>query len=227
MKIVRNFIIFGLILLCYSSGVSKDNELWLGYRWQYTINKDFSLRFANQVRIFRDATTVKQLLHDFGVRYSVADFADLTVFYRLQLKHQDPSKEMYQPFHEINLAASAGFEYESIELSYRLRHQKEFRDNKKSHAEYIRNRIAAQSKHLKDFRPFAYGEVFYRMNYHKGDRFNAYRLGLGMDWRINKSLRLSGSYTYEEEFNADEPELRNIWGLELSFNLGRRVSILD
>lgn len=227
MKILQKLSIIVLFVLCYSLGMSKDNELWTGYKWQYTINNDFSLRFANQARIYRDVTTVKQLLHDFGVRYSVTDFADITAFYRLRLKHRDPSKEVYQPFHEINLAASAGMEYESIDFSYRLRYQKEFRDDKKSHDEYLRNRIVAQAKHLKDFRPYVYGEIFYRVNYHKGDRFNAYRLGLGMDWRISKSVRLSGSYTYEEEFNIEEPELRNIWGLEMSFNLGRAISVLD
>ncbi|PKL84891.1 MAG: hypothetical protein CVV22_10530 [Ignavibacteriae bacterium HGW-Ignavibacteriae-1] len=220
---------FAFILLLYSTSeaTAKDNELWAGYKWQFPLTEDLSLRFANEARLFRDVTTVKQLLQDIGVRYDITDYLDATFSYRFRMKQHDPTEQQFSPFHEINFAASASFSYDEVDFSYRARFQKEFRDDKKSNDEYFRNRIVAQTKITKQLRPFVYSELFYRLNYHKGDRFNAVRLGLGMDWKITNTTALTGSYTYEEEFNVEEPELRNIWGLEISFNLGKGISLLD
>lgn len=216
-----------MLIFCTTTLQSKDDEMWTGYKWQLPLTDDLSLRFANEVRLFREITTVKQILQDVGIRYNITDYLDATFFYRFRMKQSDPTEQIFEPFHEINLASSVDFSYDIIDFSYRIRYQKEFRDDKKSHDEYVRNRLVAQTKLTKEIRPFVFSELFYRVNYHKGDRFNAIRLGLGVDWKITKAVAITGSYTYEEEFNIEDPELRNIWGLELSFNLGKGISILD
>jgi hypothetical protein len=216
-----------ILILSASEATAKDNEMWTGYKWQLPLTDDLSLRFGNEVRLFRDITTVKQLLQDIGVRYNITDYLNATFYYRFRMKQHDPTEQQFSPFHEINFASSVSFSYENVDFSYRVRYQKEFRDDKKSNDEYFRNRLVAQTKIIKQLKPFIYSELFYRLNYHKGDRFNAVRLGLGLDWKIAKTISLSGSYTYEEEFNIEKPELRNIWGLEISFNLGKGISILD
>lgn len=224
---ISALIVFIVILYSSSNVKAKDNEMWTGYKWQLPLTEDLSLRFANEVRLFRDITTVKQLLQDIGIRFNITDYLDATFYYRLRMKQHDPTEQLFSPFHEINFASSIDFSYDEIDFSYRARYQKEFRDDKKSNNEYFRNRIVAQTKITKQLRTFVYSELFYRLNYHKGDRFNAVRLGFGLDWKIAKIVSLSGSYTYEEEFNIEEPELRNIWGLEISFDIGKGISVLD
>lgn len=200
---------------------AKDNELWTGHEWQFPVTKDISVKFAEQVRMYRDASTVKQLLNDFGFKYELFDFLDATAYYRLRLKQEDPSEQIFKPFHELNLALTAGYEYKPVDFSFRMRYQKEFRDDKKSDDEYLRSRILAETKITKELRPFVYYELFYRMNYHKGDRFDNYRLGLGLEWRAFKNVKFEAMYSIEEEFNMEEPQSKNIFGLNVSFSLDK------
>lgn len=212
--------------------IAKDNELWTGYEWQMGLTDNLSLKIGEQVRFFRDITTVKQLLNDFGFKYSIFESLSATAFYRLRLKQTDPSNQIFKPYHEINLAASYDFDYKPVQFSYRLRYQKEFKDDKKSNEEYFRNRLIAETKVAKDFIPYVYGELFYRVNYHKGDRFDNYRLGFGFEFRMIKAIKLSAGYTYEETFNDPEPQSRNIFGLNANINLdkstqSKRTGIID
>lgn len=221
-KIFSLILLFGLFLV--SSAKSKDNELWTGYEWQFPVTGDLSLKFGEQVRIFRDITTVKQILNDFGLKYEILKYLEATAYYRLRMKQDDPSENQFLPYHELNLAVSASFEYKPVDFSYRIRYQKEFRDDKKSHEEYIRNRILAETKITKEIRPFAYYELFYRMNYHKGDRFDNFRAGLGIEWRAFKNVKFEFSYSIENEFNIEEPQAKNIFGLNASFSLDGKGS---
>ncbi|MBZ0243183.1 MAG: DUF2490 domain-containing protein, partial [Bacteroidales bacterium] len=204
--------------------LSKDNELWTGYEWQFPITNELSLKFGEQVRMYRDVTTVKQLLNDFGFKSEVFDFLDATAYYRLRMKQDNPTTQTFLPYHELNLALTAGYEYKPVDFSFRMRYQKEFRDDKKSDDEYLRSRILAETKITKELRPFVYYELFYRMNYHKGDRFDNYRLGLGMEWRAFKNVKFEAMYSIEEEFNMEDPQSKNIFGLNVSFSLDKSES---
>lgn len=115
-----------------------------------------------------------------------------------------------------DLRTSHKLEDSKIRLSNRLRWQSSARVREADHIIHyarFRSRIRANWKPIA---PYLDGELLYRVNGEKS-RFRSYRIGTGLDIRINRSQKIRLAYLYQQRIKSDR--------FSHTFNLEYRITL--
>lgn len=187
----------------------KDNEFWTGFEASYGLTKKLDISFEEELRLNEDFGQFDQDQLNLGMKYKINKFFKVAAFFRHKIKRYDSENSFY-----INLSAKKDIDV--FELSYRLRYHRKYPQLDDAE-DYFRQKIKIKYKYFDKFTPFAAGELFYRANYKKGDRFDKYRLFLGLGYELNKHHKFDLQYIHEQEMNVKKIDLSNIFGLYYSF----------
>ena len=170
-----------------------------------------SCKVSEQIRFDQDISKFESNLIDIGVQYKPLDFMKFAAFYRLKSRTDEKN-------HVMILSAYAEKEIKRLSMEYRLRFDNEPNQDKDNEY-YLRNRLELYYNIKGPVDPFISGELFYRFNYDKGDRFNSYRLRIGTDFKIAKNQKLTLHYTYDSEFNMKKIDIKRVIGLFYTIEL--------
>jgi hypothetical protein len=212
-------VVLKLILLLAFTVYAKDNELWVGGEFGVDLINKISLETGEQLRIYKSISVLQQSITDIGLKYELNKYFDAGLFYRLHMRYNQESQKL-TPRHEININLYINYKIDDIQLLYRFKYQYEFIREKDENEQHIRNRLKIRANYLNQLKPYLLTELYYRYDWSKGDRFDKYRLSLGLDWKINKMNTLTIFYMYEEEINVKSPNISNIFGLFYGFSIG-------
>ncbi|TAL69785.1 MAG: DUF2490 domain-containing protein [Bacteroidetes bacterium] len=184
----------------------KDTELWTGTGIDIPVWDKLSIEPAEQFRFDNGITKLKSAITDLSLKYKINKYFKVSTTYRL---YAIPDGI---PNHALYLSGYFKYENKPLELAYRLTYKKKF-EEKNQKQEHIRNKITAEFEASDWLKPFIAYELFYRLNYKKGDRFDNYRFYLGCNFKINKDHEIQLYYMREEEINMKKPKRTDIIGI--------------
>ena len=216
----KQFIFFFLLLLLipFSNAKSQkvksnDLQLWAAFELEFKLFSGLSLQLSDEMRFEKNIDQLDCNLLDVGLQYRITDFLKLSAAYKLKSRRDNTNDDVYL------IAATTAFNIDRFNLNYRIRYENEpYKENEKENN--IRNRLGAQYN-IKDFplSPFVSGEIFYRFNYDKGDRFNRYKLRFGIEYEPFKNQKIDLDYTYDSEFNMKKIDIKRIIGITYSIDI--------
>ena len=184
---------------------NPDTELWTGFSIDFPIIDNFSIEPAEQFRFDHGISELKSAITEISLKYKFNKYFKVLTTYRLYVRPELPN-------HAIYLSGYFTYDIEPFELKYKLTYKKKFEEDNKTE-EHIRNKIAVEYELAKWIKPFIAYELFYRLNYKKGDRFDNYRFYIGCNLKINKDHEIQLYYMREEEINMKNPKRTNIIGV--------------
>ncbi len=215
----RFFLLLLLLLLIPFSDAksqkvkSNDLQLWSEFELDFKLFSGLSLQLSDEMRFEKNIDQLDCNLLNVGLQYRITDFLKLSATYRLKSRRDNTSDDVYL------LAATTGFDIDRFNLNLRIRYENEpYKENEKENN--IRNRFGVQYN-IKDFpvSPFVSGEIFYRFDYDKGDRFNRYKLRFGIEYEPFKNQKIDLDYTYDSEFNMKKIDIKRIIGITYSIDI--------
>jgi hypothetical protein len=207
LKIKNYFLLFFIILILSIplSAQQKDTELWTGASIDIPIWDGLSIEPGEQIRIDEGISHLKSAITDLSIKYKISKYFKVSTTYRLYVKPELPNHAFY-------LSGYFKYNFNPLELTYKLTYKKKFEEDNQTE-EHIRNKLTLEYDLDKWIKPFAAYELFYRLNYKKGDRFDNYRFYLGFNIKINKDHEIQVYYLREEEINMKNPKRSDIIGL--------------
>jgi hypothetical protein len=207
-------IIFRLILFCLTElllnfciihAENPDTELWTGFSIDIPIIENFSIEPAEELRFDEGITKLKSAISEISLKYKFNKYFKILTTYRLYIKPELPNHALY-------FSGFFNYDIEPLEFKYKLTYKKKFEEENNTE-EHLRNKITIEYEPAKWIKPFLAYELFYRLNYKKGDRFDNYRFYLGCILKINKDHEIKLYYMHEEEINMKNPKRANIIGV--------------
>ena len=84
---------------------------------------------------------------------------------------------------------------------------------------YDRVRLKTAYKINKKIKAFLFDEFFFHLNNNEGPIYNKNRLGVGIEYKINRSLFLGIKYLRNKEFNVYNPQVMNVIGIGITHEL--------
>lgn len=199
--------IFSILII---KAQNTDTELWTGFSIDFPIIDNFSIEPGEQFRFNNEISQLKSAITDISLKYKFSKYFKVSTTYRLYVRPELPNHALY-------LSGYFNYDIEPVELKYKLTYKKKFKEDNKTHSiiteEHIRNKITVEYEAAKWLKPFIAYELFYIINYKRGDRFDNYRFYLGCNFKINKDNEIQLYYMREEEINMKKPKRSNIIGL--------------
>jgi len=192
---------------------SNDLQLWAAFELEFKLFSDLSLQLSDEMRLEKNIDQLDYNLIDIGLQYKITDFLKVSATYRLKTRRDNTNDNVFL------LASTASIDIDRFDLSYRVRYENEpYKENEKENN--IRNRLAVQYN-IKGspISPFVSGEIFYRFLYNKGDRFNRYKLRIGIEYEPIKNQKIDLDYTYDSEFNMKKIDIKRIIGITYSIDI--------
>lgn len=185
---------------------NPDTELWTGVSIDFPIIDNLSIEPSEQFRFDNGISELKSAITDLSLKYKINKYFKVLTTYRLYARPD------LLPNHALYFSGFLSYDIEPIELKYKLTYKKKFEEENQT-KEHIRNKITLEYEVDKWIKPFIAYELFYRINYRKGDRFDNYRFYLGINFKINKDHEIQLYYLREEEINMKNPKMSNIIGV--------------
>jgi len=170
---------------------SNDLQLWAAFELEFKLFSDLSLQLSDEMRFEKNIDQLDCNLIDIGLQYKITDFLKVSATYRLKTRRDNTNDNVFL------LASTASIDIDRFDFSYRVRYENEpYKENEKENN--IRNRLAVQYN-IKGLSvsPFVSGEIFYRFLYNKGDRFNRYKLRIGIEYEPIKNQKIDLDYTHD------------------------------
>ena len=192
---------------------SNDLQLWAAFELEFKLLNDLSLQLSDEMRFEKNIDQLDCNLIDVGLQYKITNFLKVSAAYRLKTRRDKTNDNVFL------LATTASINLDRFDLSYRVRYENEpYKENEKENN--IRNRLAVQYN-IKGspISPFVSGEIFYRFLYNKGDRFNRYKLRIGIEYKPVKNQKIELDYTYDSEFNMKKIDIKRIIGITYSIDI--------
>ncbi|MBI5324599.1 MAG: DUF2490 domain-containing protein [Ignavibacteriae bacterium] len=196
------FVIFNFQLI---NAQKKDTELWTGFAIDIPIWENLSFEPSEEFRFDNGISQLKSAITDLGLKYKINKYFKVAATYRLHVRPELPNHALY-------LKGYFRYNFEPLDFTYKLTYKKKFEEFNQTQ-EHIRNKVTLEYEASKLIRPFIAYELFYRLNYKKGDRFDNYRFYLGCNLRINKDHEIQLYYMREEEINMKKPNSSDIIGI--------------
>jgi long-subunit fatty acid transport protein len=201
------FLSFG----CLIWGKSQtDFGLWSKLAFEKEITKKFEIQLEEEFRFNENATQLNSLLTEVGTKYKFNDYYALGASYRFTYNTENSFGNRF------TLSNQAKYEIEDITLNYRLNFQTDF--STVDPIEYkIRNKIGIDYKFNKRWEIGFTGELFYSFYYDR-NVLDRYRFAFGVDRKINKRHKISGSMMFQKDLNEANP------GADVVFGIGYKYS---
>lgn len=208
-----------LFVLLFAPGISKkkypqeDRQAWFGVQVEYNISRTLNLGISEELRYYKDRTTLAQSLTDIGASCKFDDWfkAGLYFRYRNMLDEQEERIESYANF-------TFKFAFEGFDINNRIRLHVKFRENRES-INYFRNKLTLGYNATDWLEPYISAEIFYRFMYDEGDRLAQGRYYIGTKIKITGNHEFDLFLMREQEYNTDKAIHSNILGIEYSLSL--------
>lgn len=193
----------------------SDLELWQGTEVEYDLNDNWSIELEEQFRLHENINAMKVLFLQTGLQYKAADFLDFKLQYRYSNKPTVRNSR--------RLAFDTKLKYDipnnPIDIIYRFRMQNTKESYTERHVNYLRNKLELDANLSKLVDPFLAYENFFRVRRYEESESRTNRFTLGLRWRVENDLELQTYFRRDYEHNVSTPNLQNIIGVMIKYDL--------
>ncbi|MCK9203409.1 MAG: DUF2490 domain-containing protein [Bacteroidales bacterium] len=198
----------------------NDAGLWLSAGLEKKITQRLSACFTGEVRMNENITEAGTLLGDIGIKYKFGKrfSADAMFRYTLKKRLDDTYERRFGWYIDGTYREKISF----LILNLRTRFQSkytEFYTSEKTGApkNHIREKLTLKFDLRKKFEPYAYAEVFFRLNDPENVSFDEFRICGGIEYNFNRMHQIDLKYLICSEINVENPETDYVIGLSYCF----------
>jgi hypothetical protein len=184
---------------------NNDTELWTGFSLTVPFEKKFQFESDNEIRFDNHIASYKYIQSDIGFCYKLNKNFSFSSAYRLKIFESRIDNG-------IHFNINSDYKFHILKLDYRLRYYVR-QNGEKSASHYIRNKLTLGIDTKSFINPYIASELYYRLLYYKGDRFNTVRYFLGAELDINKDNSVEAFIMNEQEINVEVPASSMVFGL--------------
>jgi hypothetical protein len=176
-----------------------------------------------EIRFFDNHSRVETGMLEADLKAKLNDYFSTGVYYRFAVKQPNPNE--LERVHRYGIYGRASYRIKPFDISYRCLYFEQFSNYNSSPQgtiadKMIRNKIMlAYSKKKYDFEPFAYAEHYQQLAPQAKSERMKLKLSAGVDYKINKSLRVSLAYLNQTQYNVKNPTALHIITTELKIKL--------
>ncbi len=203
-----------LLLFIFSvpmSAAADDLQLWTKAGVRVKLSKRVRLKVNQHLRLHEDVSTVEKIMPEAIVAYRALRFLRVEAGYRFIAEFVERNDEGYiDTWHRAFVDTKLRKRWNPFGINYRLRLQEQLgyprKDDGQLKAKHtIRNKLSASWKLPADITPFAFGELFNRVDDADGI-WHKWRAGLGVEFEVeDHSFYIS--YRREESLTDDEDNI--------------------
>lgn len=195
-----------------SSQSNSDFQLWTGANAKLKLNDKWSLSLAPELRFADTISTLKNVISELGIKYSITKSISFLAEYRYTIR---PGKNDVNRF-----CIGAAYDWSKkdfpIAFSYRTKFQYSRNMNSGNSESYFRNKIGVDFNLSKLVDPFVSYEIFFLFG---KNEFRNTRYSIGLNWKLGKNLSLSTYYIYQREIYVKTPSSDHICGVTLNYRM--------
>lgn len=222
-------IILHILFLIPFFGITQveDAHLWTGTGLSYSVDDKLSLGYETQTRFYKNVSTLRVYLNQFGASYKVTKDFKVGLDYRFSRKKKD---YYFVSENRLMLNASYGYKIKPLntKLTVRARYQNSFDRLSTinstitpniSNVFRVKFTVKYKNPDFKRVQPFVGYEFFKSLDPEPIDfTANRYRIigGINLDLPSKHELKLY--YIYQVS-NGNAPELDHIFSVQYSYNL--------
>ena len=213
----RLFFILILISPVFSAAQSNNEDFgnWIRTDFTYGINKKVALNSRFELRTINNSTEIRQLFSEFSAKIKINSFFRAAFAYRAKSVNAEYGNVFQNRFH-----SDFTFRYKTGDLTFLLRNRIQYNlVSNKINSLYDRVRLKTAYKINKKIKAFLFDEFFFHLNNNEGPIYNKNRLGVGIEYKINRSLFLGIKYLRNKEFNVYNPQVMNVIGIGITHEL--------
>lgn len=203
------------------SAQTNDAQLWLGVNLEKKLTPEFSLNFAEELRMNENITEAGTIFSDLGLSYNVTPGFKVSANYRFINKRKPD--DSYNIRHRYYFDLSYRYKFMPLVLSVRARYQSQYTDvlsseDGKIPENYERTRMKLAFDTGKAFEPYLSTEVFIPLNQHYNALvIDCMRYTAGMEHKFYNRHSIDAWYMIQHEMNVPDPETDFVIGLGYSF----------
>jgi len=201
-KIFLSVLLLGGTL--YALETVSDFATWTAASVGLKPTQDLSFSLEAQVRTKENSQVLDQFFTDAGIKYSLLSLVDLGVGIRvIRSNDNHGAKQGYDDSFKYYFDIAVENEVDRFSFKNRLRVQNKINITNSDEAELqvLRFKTAVNYNIKKSaLSPSISGEVYYP--YHKNAEIEKIRLGVGSDYKLKKSGKISAEYRYERDLKT-------------------------
>lgn len=191
----------------------------MGYSLDKKINKEWYWHFSTQYRLNNNFSRFDYMFYDVGLNFKPTKNTEFEAAYVWNFKNSIERKGLdnrSQFYASIFWGIRAGV----FKINNRNRIQSSLEDENLTDGNsrsdfFYRNKTSIRYKDLDDFTPFAYVELYWRLNNKNVWENTIYRTryGIGLEYKISKRKRIELYYMIQQQIKRRQPDYIYIIGL--------------
>jgi len=194
---------------------NEDFGNWIRTDFSYGVNKKVSFNSRFELRTINNSTEIRQLFSEFSAKVKLNSFFRTAFAYRAKSVNEEYSNIFQNRFH-----ADLTFRYKIGELTFLIRNRAQYNLIPNELNQFFeRIRIKTAYKINKKIKAFLFNEFFFHINNLAGPKYDKNRLGIGIEYKLNRSLFLGIKYLRNKELNSYNPQIINVIGLGITHKL--------
>ena len=197
----RWLLIVVFALLGRNAAAETDAQLWLSANARYKPISKMRLELTQHLRFNENVTRVESVMPELEVQYR--PFKPLAVKIGYRYIQERTKNGDFEPAHRYHVQLSTKKKFGPIEIGYRLRYQEKHEPDEFDYTMRLRNKISAEWDTDTDYTPMIFTEIFSDPKAIPVDS-SKYRLGLGLEYKVNKKNRVSIDYLYQHDFEEND-----------------------
>lgn len=207
-----------LVQSANSFAQEEDFQSWNNISVSKEIVDDLNVNFKQEVRLFNNATDLKDYITVIGANYRLNKYAKFGALYRLTVANDFDQSTSYE--HRWYADAALRYRKSRFILGYRFRYQLSYDDFTINNWSHIRNRFSVKYDIPKSkILPFTEYEFYYALNNPIKNTIEKSRFTMGLEYGVTKYLDLSAYYRIQKRRTyGSKPYNRYILGISASFN---------
>lgn len=214
-------IFLGTNLFAQEIKKTQDLGLWTGLSIEYDLNKDYTLKLSQELRLFENLSEIEKYNSDLGLDYRINKKFNLGFSLRYYLnKEKDKTISQSGRYNfDIRYKEKIGNKFK---IKYRLRFQTLYKNmftavSEKTESNF-RNKISFDYKLNKQNNIYLGAEIFREIKVYRKPYFNKIRFSIG-DEKKTKAGEFDFSLVYERELNSNYPLNYFIGRINYTFKL--------
>jgi len=194
---------------------NEDFGSWIRTDFSYGVNKKVSFNGRFELRTINNTTELKQLFSEFSAKIKFNSFFRGSFAYRTKSVTKEYNNELQNRLH-----ADFTFRYKVGDLTFLLRNRTQYNIIQNDiNPFHERIRIKTAYKINKKIKAFLFNEFFFHLNSLSGPMHDKNRLGIGLEYKLNRSLFLGLKYLRIKELNTYNPQIMNVIGFGITHKL--------
>jgi len=221
MKFKRLSVSIIILIVPLVSYCQKDDfGIWYGVNAEFAVKKKLEIDLSTMIRTFSNASKMEEAYLEGGITYKFNKYLSVTGGYRFTENIEKDSK--FHIRHKWLADIKGKGELGNFSFSGRFRFQRQ----DKTYITDANDEIPDYHGRIKfksifktpsfPINPYISFETFIRMFEASEKRFDKYRLGFGLEYKINKNNSLEAGYLFERDYL---PHLSNMHITSVSYNI--------